>query len=120
MFEPRRRAGDGEKGRGGRQPYAERPSRRTAAKIGKFGGKACDVCLVRFERDELCERRCGGFRLLTAQRRACRGNAMIDPTLLRAELDPLVGLSGRGDARRGSLWWCGNHTRRAHRQHLLT
>ena len=105
MFEPRRGAGNGEKRRRGREPDAKRPSRRTAAKIGKLGGKAGDVCLVRFECDELCERRRGSFRLLTAQRRACRGNAVIDPTLLRAELDPLVGLSGRRDARRGSLWW---------------
>ena len=95
MLEPRRRAGDGEEGRRGGETHAEWPSCGSSPQVRQLSRKTGDVRFLRLEGDQLGERRSGGLGLLTAQGRAGRGDAMVDPALFRAEFDPFVRLSRR-------------------------
>jgi hypothetical protein len=89
-FKPRRGAGDGEEGRSGGEPDAEWPSCESAAQVRQLSRKARDVRFPGFKSNQLGERRCGGFRLLTAKRGAGRGDAVVDTTLSRTEFDSFV------------------------------
>jgi hypothetical protein len=95
MFEPRRGAGDGEEGRRCGDPHAEWPSGESSPQVRQLSRKTCDVRFLRLEGDQLGERRAGGLKLLTTQGRAGRGDAVVDPSLFRAEFDPFVRLSRR-------------------------
>ena len=86
MFEPRRGAGDSEEGRRGGEAYAEWPFGKSPPQVRQLSRKARDIRFLGIEGNQLGERCSGGLGLLTAQGRAGRGDAVVDPPLFRPEL----------------------------------